>query len=85
MLMLTISMVILIAKQSESRQKFSEHISKLRLAPKLVTTMMEVVSHRVDEVKKEENIIRQACLDAGMSRQRSFMILFLEMKRTLIG
>ena len=31
--------------------------------------MMEVVSHRVDEVKKEENIIRQACFDAGMSKQ----------------
>ena len=31
--------------------------------------MMEVVSHRVNEVKKEENIIRQACLDAGMSRK----------------
>jgi RNA polymerase primary sigma factor len=56
------------SKTIRARQKFSEHISKLRLAPKLVTTMMEVVSHRVDEVKKEENIIRQACLDAGMSR-----------------
>ena len=31
--------------------------------------MIEVVSHRVDEVKKEENIIRQTCFDAGMSRQ----------------
>ena len=31
--------------------------------------MMEIVSHRVDEVKKEENIIRQACFDAGMPRQ----------------
>jgi len=56
-------------KTIKARQKFSENISELRLAPKLVSTMMEVVSHRVDEVKKEENIIRQACLDAGMSRQ----------------
>ncbi len=53
----------------KARQKFAECISELRLAPKLVSIMMEVVSHRVNEVKKEENIIRQACLDAGMPRQ----------------
>jgi RNA polymerase primary sigma factor len=56
-------------KTIKARHKFSECISELRLAPKLVSTMMEIVSHRVDEVKKEENIIRQACLDAGMPRQ----------------
>ena len=56
-------------KTIKARQKFSEYISELRLAPKLVSTMMEVVSHRVDGVKKEENIIRQACFDAGMPRQ----------------
>ena len=68
-LMLTKSMVILIIKPVKARHQFSECISELRLAPKLVSTMMEVVSHRVDDVKKEENIIRQACLDAGMPRQ----------------
>ena len=57
------------SKTIKARQKFSESISELRLAPKLVSTMMEIVSHRVNEVKKEENIIRQACLDAGMPRQ----------------
>jgi len=56
-------------KTVKARKKFAECISELRLAPKLVSTMMEVVSHRVNEVKKEENIVRQACLDAGMSRQ----------------
>ena len=56
-------------KTVKAREKFSQYISELRLAPKLVSTMMEVVSHRVDDVKKEENIIRQACLDAGMPRQ----------------
>ena len=56
-------------KTIKARLKFSECISELRLAPKLVSTMMEVVSHRVDEVKKEENIIRQACFDTGMSKQ----------------
>ena len=56
-------------KSIKARLKFSECISELRLAPKLVSTMMEVVSHRVDEVKKEENIIRQACFNAGMSKQ----------------
>ena len=69
MLMLTISLVILITTTVKARQKFSECMSELRLAPKLVSTMMEVVSHRVNDVKKEENIIRQACLDAGMPRQ----------------
>jgi len=56
-------------KTVKARKKFAECISELRLAPKLVSTMMEVVSNRIDDVKKEENIIRQACLDAGMSRQ----------------
>jgi len=56
-------------KTVQARQKFSECLSELRLAPKLVSTMMEVVSHRVNDVKKEENIIRQACLDAGMPSQ----------------
>ena len=56
-------------KTITARQKFSECISELRLAPKLVSIMMEVVSHRAKNVKKEENIIRQACFDAGMSRQ----------------
>jgi len=56
-------------KTVKARQKFAESISELRLAPKLVSSMMELVSHRVDEVKKEENIVRQACLDAGMPRQ----------------
>jgi len=56
-------------KTVKARKKFAECISELRLAPKLVSTMMEVVSHRIDEVKKEENTIRQLCLDAGMPRQ----------------
>jgi len=56
-------------KTVKAREKFSKCISELRLAPKLVSSMMEVVSLRINEVKKEENIIRQACLDAGMSRQ----------------
>jgi RNA polymerase primary sigma factor len=56
-------------KTVKARQKFAESMSELRLAPKLVSTMMEVVSHRVNNVKKEENIIRQTCLDAGMPRQ----------------
>jgi len=56
-------------KTIKAREKFAQCISELRLAPKLVSTMIEVVSHRIDKVKKEENIIRQACLDAGMPNQ----------------
>ena len=56
-------------KTIKARQKFSSCISELRLAPKLVSTMMELVSSRVDKVKKEEKLIRQSCLDAGMSSE----------------
>jgi len=56
-------------KTVKARQKFSSCISELRLAPKLVSTMMELVSSRVDKVKKEEKLIRQVCLDAGMSSE----------------
>lgn len=56
-------------KTIKSRRKFSECISELRLAPKLVSTMMELVSSRANKVKIEENIIRQACLDGGMTRE----------------
>ena len=56
-------------KTIKARQKFSSCISELRLAPKLVSTMMELVSSRVAKVKKEENLIRQGCLNAGMSSE----------------
>jgi len=56
-------------KTIKSRLNFSECISELRLAPKLVSTMMELVSSRANKVKIEQNIIRQACLDAGMTRE----------------
>jgi len=55
------------AKTVKARQKFSSCISELRLAPKLVSTMMELVSSRVVKIKKEEKLIRQICMDAGMS------------------
>ena len=48
------------AKTVKARKKFSSCISELRLAPKLVSTMMELVSNRVlNKVKKEEKLIRQ--------------------------
>ena len=56
-------------KSVKARQKFSACISELRLAPKLISTMIEGVSQRVNDVKKEENIIRKACFDAGMPRK----------------
>ena len=56
-------------KTVKARQKFSSCISELRLAPKLVSTMMDVVSSRVTLVKKEENLIRKACMDAGMASE----------------
>ena len=56
-------------KTIKARQKFSKNISELRLAPKLVSTMMELVQSRVKKIKKEENLIRKACLDAGMPQE----------------
>ena len=56
-------------KTVKARLKFSNNISELRLAPKLISTMMELVASRVVKVKKEEKIIRQVCLDAGISSE----------------
>jgi RNA polymerase primary sigma factor len=61
-------------KTVKARQKFSSYISELRLAPKLVSTMMDVVSSRVILVKKEENLIRTACMDAGMTSELFFKL-----------
>ncbi len=55
-------------KTIKARQKFSTSISDLRLAPKLVSTMMELVSNRIDKVKAKEKAIRDICLETGMPR-----------------
>ena len=55
-------------KTIKARQKFSTSISDLRLAPKLVSTMMELVSNRIDKVKAKEKTIRDICLETGMPR-----------------
>ncbi|SMN11117.1 RNA polymerase sigma factor RpoD [uncultured Candidatus Thioglobus sp.] len=59
-------------KAITSRQKLSTSLSDLRLAPKLVNTMIEVVCDRVERVKKQEKTIQQACLYAGMDRTQFF-------------
>ena len=61
----------------EAREKLSQGLSDLRLAPKLVNTMMEVICDRVDKVKKQEKTIQAECLHAGMSRE-TFFELFPE-------
>lgn len=55
-------------KTVKARQKFSTAISDLRLAPKLVGTMMELVTDRVNEVQKQEKIIREALNYAGVDK-----------------
>ncbi|MGE4595112.1 MAG: RNA polymerase sigma factor RpoD [Gammaproteobacteria bacterium] len=57
------------AKTVKARKKFSTAISDLRLAPKLVGTMMELVSNRVNEVQKQEKIIREALNYAGIEKE----------------
>ncbi len=59
-------------KTVATRTELSRHLSDLRLSPKLVTTMIEVVCDRVDKVKKQEKIIQSACLYADMERKQFF-------------
>ena len=61
-------------KTIAARVELSKGLSDLRLAPKLVSTMMEVVCNRAELVKKQEKTIQSACLYAGMER-----VQFLEM------
>jgi RNA polymerase primary sigma factor len=56
------------AKTVKAKQKFSTAISDLRLAPKLVGTMMELISERVNKVQKQEKIIREALYHAGFDK-----------------
>ena len=59
-------------KTIEAREQLSKGLSDLRLAPKLVATMMEVICERVDLVKKQEKDIQNTCLYAGMDRTQFF-------------
>jgi RNA polymerase primary sigma factor len=59
-------------KTIETRQQLSKSLSDLRLAPKLVNTMVEVICDRVNQVKKQEKTIKNACLDAGIDRLQFF-------------
>jgi RNA polymerase primary sigma factor len=56
------------AKTIKARQKFSASISELRLAPKLVGTMTELVADRVAEIQKQEKTIREALNYAGVDK-----------------
>jgi len=56
------------AKTVKARHKFSTAISDLRLAPKLVGTMMTLVIDRVNEVQKQEKVIREALNYAGIDK-----------------
>jgi RNA polymerase primary sigma factor len=59
-------------KTVSARTALSKNLSDLRLAPKLVTAMVDVVCGRVDKVKQQEKIIRNTCLYAGMERAQFF-------------
>ena len=60
------------AKTVAAREQLSKGLSDLRLAPKLVNNMMEIICERVDQVKKQEKIIQSACQYAGMPRDVFF-------------
>ncbi|SMN13453.1 RNA polymerase sigma factor RpoD [Bathymodiolus heckerae thiotrophic gill symbiont] len=59
-------------KTITARKKLSINLSDLRLAPKLVTAMVETICDRVEEIKKQEKIVQSACLYAGMERAQFF-------------
>ncbi|MBT4315790.1 MAG: RNA polymerase sigma factor RpoD, partial [Candidatus Thioglobus sp.] len=59
-------------KTVAAREQLSKGLSDLRLAPKLVSTMMEVICDRVALIKKQEKTIQSACLYAGMERAQFF-------------
>ncbi|HIG89177.1 MAG TPA: RNA polymerase sigma factor RpoD, partial [Candidatus Thioglobus sp.] len=61
-------------KTISARQQLSKGLSDLRLAPKLVSTMMEVICDRVAMMKKQEKAIQKACLYAGMEREQFFKL-----------
>jgi hypothetical protein len=60
-------------KTITAREKLSTSLSDLRLAPKLVTAMVETICDRVYEVKKQEKVVQNACLYAGMERLQFFI------------
>jgi RNA polymerase primary sigma factor len=59
-------------KTIAARVQLSQSLSDLRLAPKLVSTMMETVCDRVEQIKKQEKTIQNACFYAGMERAKFF-------------
>jgi RNA polymerase primary sigma factor len=59
-------------KTVAARVQLSESLSDLRLAPKLVSTMMEVICDRVAQVKAQDKKIQNICLYAGMERLEFF-------------
>ncbi len=61
-------------KTVAARVQLSNGLSDLRLAPKLVSTMMEVICDRVAMMKKQEKTIQNACLYAGMEREQFFKL-----------
>jgi RNA polymerase primary sigma factor len=59
-------------KTVENRRKLSESLSDLRLAPKLVSTMMEIVRNQVELVKTQEKNIQKLCFDSGVEKKLFF-------------
>lgn len=59
-------------KTVKTRQKLSESLADLRLAPKLVSTMMEIVRNQIELVKTQEKTIQKICLNSGMDKKQFF-------------
>ncbi len=65
------------SKTIKSRHQLSVKLSDLRLAPKLVGVMAEMIKEQAILVKAQEKTILNTCLYAGMSRAQ-FFALFVD-------
>ena len=59
-------------KTIKARQKLSTELSNLRLAPKLVNNMINIICDKIKVVKQREDTIKDICLNANMSKKQFF-------------
>lgn len=59
-------------KTIAAKKKLSKSMSELRIAPKLVTLMIDKVMAKMQLVKKQEKIILNYCMDYGIDRLEFF-------------
>lgn len=56
------------AKTIKSREKFAQALTELRISPKIISSMTNLVSSKLEKIKTQEKIIRQNLIDAGFEK-----------------